>query len=82
VLELIWRKVKWVLVAVFAPELVLYAAYVQWHVASVMRRDLNKMAKEHNYQGDKLMDDENTSPWAQVKKIVRSPVLRFYLWFD
>ncbi|KAH7176154.1 hypothetical protein EDB81DRAFT_772004 [Dactylonectria macrodidyma] len=66
-LELFWRKLKWVLVAIFAPELVLYAAYVQWHVASVMCSNLNDAAKGRKYQGDKLADYGDVSPWVEVK---------------
>jgi hypothetical protein len=41
VLEMIWRKTKWVLTAIFAPEAVLYAAYAQWYVAKNTASHLN-----------------------------------------
>ncbi|KAM5385658.1 hypothetical protein ACJZ2D_000857 [Fusarium nematophilum] len=61
-----WRKLKWVVVAIFAPELVLYAAYVQWHVARGMCKALNEHAKRHKFTGNGFVDEEEP-PSEQVK---------------
>ncbi|KAF4980411.1 hypothetical protein FZEAL_3564 [Fusarium zealandicum] len=58
-LELFWRKLKWVIVAIFAPELVLYAAYVQWHVASDMCKSLNGLAETKGFTGRRQGDDDD-----------------------
>ena len=41
--DLIWRKTKWVGMALFAPELVLFCAYHQFSEARNLVRELNKI---------------------------------------
>jgi len=40
------RKAKWVLVALFAAEIVVFTAFQQWFVAKTFLRKLNRMAAE------------------------------------
>ena len=40
------RKLKWVVIAVFAPELVVYAAFEQWYLAREFLGKLQKIASE------------------------------------
>lgn len=39
------RKTKWVFVAIFAPEIVLWSAYQQWDNARRLKRQLQKLAR-------------------------------------
>lgn len=41
-----WRKVKWVVIAIFAPEVVLYSAWQQYYIASSFCRDLYNIKLE------------------------------------
>ncbi|MCJ1248821.1 hypothetical protein MMC30_006041 [Trapelia coarctata] len=47
------RKVKWVFIAVLAPEFVAYVALQQWARAIAFRKKLNKLREEH-YETEKL----------------------------
>ncbi|KAI5819567.1 hypothetical protein BZA77DRAFT_304353 [Pyronema omphalodes] len=45
----IWlRKIKWMFIALIAPEIVLYTAWSQWYQAREIRDKLNKLVDEHN----------------------------------
>jgi hypothetical protein len=39
------RKTKWVVIAVFAPQVVLYTAWTQWYMARDIVRTLNKLVR-------------------------------------
>ncbi len=41
----IWRRMLWMFVAVFIPELVLYCAYDQWSAARKLKNEINKLAE-------------------------------------
>lgn len=40
------RKVKWVTIAILAPEIVVYVAFQQWYLARKFRNELREIAKE------------------------------------
>jgi hypothetical protein len=46
------HKTKWVLFAIFAPELGLAAAYQQWDVARNLKRQLNDLPSKQNVKGN------------------------------
>jgi hypothetical protein len=63
------RKSKWVLVAIFAPEVVLYSAYVQWNAARVLVKDLNAIAKRAGHVRGGGKSKENISEPMEVQKV-------------
>lgn len=40
------RKLKWVVVAIFAPEIVVYAAFEQWYLARKFLKELKEIASD------------------------------------
>jgi hypothetical protein len=42
-----WRRAKWVVIALLAPEIVLFTAWVQWYAARNMVLKLNQIAGSH-----------------------------------
>jgi hypothetical protein len=74
--ELILRKTKWVITAVFAPEIVLYSAYMQWHVASCTYKRLNELALLRGSRNDSIAGEnkqEAEGPSKQVRLL--APIL-------
>jgi len=41
-----FRKLKWLMIALFAPEVVVYTAFQQWFAAKMFLRKLNKITAE------------------------------------
>ena len=54
-LHFLWRKVKWVALALFAPEIVLYTAFKQFAEARVLVKELNQL-RFGNGNGDSTRD--------------------------
>jgi hypothetical protein len=55
-----WRKVKWVFIAIFAPEFVLYSAWQQFYQAQKLYDELNRLASDERIEGE-----ENEKPVQQ-----------------
>ncbi|KAI9859379.1 MAG: hypothetical protein M1813_006716 [Trichoglossum hirsutum] len=60
------RKIKWVLLALFTPELVLFSAWQQWHSARTLRKEYNKVVQE--VQPRYLLQQEKKKEYEERKE--------------
>ena len=58
----IWRKAKWVLTALLAPEIVLYCAISQFMEATALVKELNRIRKGEHFENHGLWD-RNVCVW-------------------
>ncbi|KAH6696687.1 hypothetical protein BKA61DRAFT_741607 [Leptodontidium sp. MPI-SDFR-AT-0119] len=55
-----WRKAKWVAIAIFGPEIVVYVAFEQWYLAKMFLRDLRRIADESTDEKFKKWYNDNS----------------------
>ncbi|KAG4438567.1 hypothetical protein IFR05_005942 [Cadophora sp. M221] len=56
-----WRKVKWVAIAIFGPEIVVYVAFEQWYLAKKFLKNLKKIADESTDEKFKKWYTDNSN---------------------
>ena len=66
-----WRKVKWVAIALFAPEIVLYCALTQFLEARKTVKELNDLWDNRQTRSDHNSEMDAVSSWSREKRIAR-----------
>ncbi|CZR63043.1 uncharacterized protein PAC_12940 [Phialocephala subalpina] len=56
------RKTKWVAIAIFAPELVVYTAFEQWFLAKQFMKAINEAAAKSKVEKNKTLPLKNRDP--------------------
>ena len=71
-LQFFWRKIRWVAMALFGPEIVLYTAYAQYSEARELVKTLNKLrfGDQNKSEKEKSKDDQTDNNDAD-KAVVR-----------
>ncbi|KAA8895953.1 hypothetical protein FN846DRAFT_967233 [Sphaerosporella brunnea] len=63
-------KAQWVLIAIFAPEAVLYPAWRQWYIAREVTSTLNELAREAEFEANTAKTPDKKTTTEPEMKIV------------